>query len=94
MDEAQNETLNATTLVDALLNPVKKLQQKVLTWIFLPFVLQSILCVLYFSVKLAESEPQNTWKSNTEGAMIIILSGYYLWLEYLQFSDSNTRGFD
>ena len=39
LDEAQNETLNATTLVDALLNPVKKLQQRVLLWIFLPFVL-------------------------------------------------------
>ena len=87
LDEAHNETLNSTTLVDALLVPVKKLKERVLLWVYLPFLLQSVLCILYFSDKLAEKEPINTIYSTIEGTGIIALSGYFLWLEYLQFSD-------
>ena len=87
LDEAHNETLNSTTLVDALLVPVKKLKERVLLWVYLPFVLQSLLCILYFSGKLAENEPKNTIYSAIEGIGIIALSAYFLWLEYLQFSD-------
>jgi hypothetical protein len=53
LDNVNNETLNATTLVDALLIPVHKLREMVIIWIYIPFVLQSILCVLYFSYELA-----------------------------------------
>ena len=53
LDNVNNETLNATTLVDALLIPVHKLREMVILWIYIPFVLQSILCVLYFSYELA-----------------------------------------
>ena len=53
LDNVNNETLNATTLVDALLIPVHKLREMVIIWIYVPFVIQSILCVLYFSYELA-----------------------------------------
>jgi hypothetical protein len=43
--------------------------------------------VLYFSVKLAEKNPENTLWSNLEGTGIILLSMYFIWHEFLQFND-------
>ena len=89
LDKVNNETLNTTTLVDALLIPVHKLREIVIRKVYLPFVIQSILCVHYFSFRLAETEANNTFWSIIEGLAIIIFSFYFLWLEYLQFSDAD-----
>ena len=64
LDDTSNETLNATTLIDALLIPVIQLKERVILYVYLPFLLQTFLCILYFSVKLEEIEPENTIWSN------------------------------
>ena len=52
LDDVQNETLYTTNFVDALLMPVHKLREHIILWIFFPFVIQSIFCVIYFSLTL------------------------------------------
>lgn len=92
LDQVQNETLYTTTFVAALLMPVHKLREHVILWVFFPFVIQSICCVVYFSLALQEEEPTfSVWCILAE-VVIIGLSAFFLWLEHIQFKEREGQG--
>ena len=82
-----NENLNATTLMKALMIPVHKLINIIVVWIYLPFLAQSIVCIVFFSWYLAFDEPVNSFWIKFWGTLILILSAYFEFIEFLQFSE-------
>lgn len=61
------------------------MREKLALFVFIPFIIQSVICVLYFSIKLRDPDPKASFFSIFAEFSIIGLSVYFLWHELLQF---------
>ena len=74
-----------TPLVDALLKPMYKLREYIIVWVFIPFLLQSIAIVFYFSTRLHEDVPLEYGALNyTCESFILLTTCYFVYHEILQ----------
>ena len=88
LDNVANQELYTTEFVVALIQEFWLLYYKVFDFVFIPFVAQSIACVIYFSYFLTQEVVEDhlflQWLTKT---VVYITTVYFSWLEWLQIKD-------
>ena len=79
-----DESLYTTEFVVALMHVIWTLQSKVFNWIFVPFLLQSASCLIYFSFYIQQDENDFTVVKLLIEICIYITTAFFLYLELLQ----------
>jgi hypothetical protein len=70
-------------MVESLLKPFWKLRKHVIRMVFVPFIVQSIFCIYYFSLRLQHDNYEINFFSVISETVIITLSVFFLYLEYV-----------
>ena len=85
LNQANIEALYTTPLIDSLLKPMYKLREYIILLVFIPFVIQSVIVVLYFSTRLQEDLPLEYGAMNYVcEILILLLTCYFIFHEVLQ----------
>ena len=87
LDESDNQALYTTTFVDALLETIYTQRRKVFNYVFLPFMLQSAACLIYFSLYLQHEEPEFSLSGLFLQLCIVVSTIYFVYQEGLQIKD-------
>ena len=87
LDESKNQALFTTSFVDALLETIYIQRGNVYNYVFLPFMLQSAACFIYFSFYLQHEEPEFSVSGILLQKCILVLTIYFVYLEGLQMLD-------
>ena len=59
-------------------------------WVFIPFLMQSLFCIYYFSIELQHEKYEIKAFRAAAEFIIITTSLYFLWLELLQMKDGQS----
>ena len=68
------------------------LRNRIITWIFFPYIVQSIFCIYFFSQMLNEENDQTDFLSNIAKWAIVLLSLYFLYIYWQQIAQIYSTG--
>ena len=71
-----SEPLYTSNFVKYLLQPFLMLGQKLITWIFIPFIIQSVFCIYYYSKMVQEDFNNSSAEINNQQEFTNILNGF------------------
>ena len=84
LDQAEDDSFYTTEFVEALIQQFWTLYIKVFNFVFMPFVIQTISCIIYFSYFMQmEPEESNGILFEIVRLLVYVTTLYFTYLEWL-----------